>query len=129
MMDIDYFKIYNDTYGHLAGDECLQSVANILRSCMRRPTDMVARYGGEEFVCILPETSLEGAINIAECFKAKLKAQAILHENSSVAKYVTISTGIAITTPENGNKPETLISMADKKLYQAKEEGRNKLVF
>lgn len=128
MMDIDYFKLFNDTYGHLEGDECLKKVAEILGGCMRRPADMVARYGGEEFVCLLPETSLEGALQVAECFNERLRAEGIAHENSTVSPFVTISTGIAMLQPVHDGDPKQLVELADRHLYRAKEEGRNRVV-
>lgn len=129
MMDIDHFKAFNDTYGHLEGDACLKKVAGILESCMRRPADMVARYGGEEFVCLLPETSLEGALKVVECFNERLRGEGIEHKNSTVSGFVTISTGIATLRPVHDQDPKELIDLADKYLYRAKDEGRNRVVY
>lgn len=129
MMDIDHFKAFNDTYGHLEGDTCLKKVAKILGSCMRRPADMVARYGGEEFVCLLPETSLDGALQVAECFNAGLRDEGIEHSKSPVADTITISIGIAMLRPEHDQDPKTLVDLADKRLYRAKETGRNRIVY
>ena len=128
MVDIDYFKLYNDNYGHLEGDECLKKVASVLHKCILRPADMVARYGGEEFVCLLPDTSKKGAIIEAECFMKKLKDEAMKHESSTVSNLVTISIGIATIKPTKGMDLKTLIDMVDKNLYKAKDEGRNRIV-
>lgn len=128
MIDIDFFKPYNDRYGHLAGDECLKTFATILKNCLRRPADMAARYGGEEFVCLLPDITLQGALTIAECFHEMLKGAAIEHQDSAISDRVTISTGIAMAYPTPESDPTRLIDMADKNLYRAKEEGRNRIV-
>ncbi len=125
MCDIDYFKKYNDTYGHPAGDRCLRQVADALRQSTRRPADLVARYGGEEFVVILPNTTTEGAMYIAETICTRVKDLKIPHENSPIYQQVTISLGIATTIPSHDILPNSLIAQADLALYQAKASGRN----
>lgn len=127
MLDIDFFKGYNDTYGHQAGDKCLQQVANLLNSSLKRPRDLVARYGGEEFVVVLPGTNTEGAVLLAKSLRAKMEALKIAHSSSNVSKYISISLGVATTTPALNSKPEDLIYAADQALYQAKYSGRNKI--
>ncbi|HFQ88854.1 MAG TPA: PleD family two-component system response regulator [Desulfobulbus sp.] len=127
MMDIDFFKLFNDTYGHQGGDDCLRQVAGILEKSVQRETDMVARYGGEEFVAILPETGVKGALAVAEDMRANVEARKIPHENSKITDHVTISVGVATTVPERGSQPEDLIAAADQALYQAKNNGRNRV--
>lgn len=128
MIDIDHFKLYNDHYGHQQGDKCLKTVAAILTRCIRRPTDMLARYGGEEFVCVLPDTPLEGAMAVAETMQKKIARKGIPHESSKVAKHVTLSLGIATITPAAKESSINLIRHADQLLYQAKKDGRNRIV-
>ncbi|MBD2296089.1 diguanylate cyclase [Anabaena sphaerica FACHB-251] len=125
LCDIDFFKNYNDTYGHPAGDECLKQVAYIINQSINRPADLVARYGGEEFVLILPHTDTEGAVHIAEEIRSQITSAAIAHISSQVSQYVTISLGIATLIPNDQLYPESLISKADQALYQAKQSGRN----
>lgn len=129
MVDIDYFKAYNDNYGHLKGDECLIKVAKKLSSSIKRPLDFVARYGGEEFVVVLPETHKEGAIIIAEKIREDIESLRIIHEHSDVSPYVTISLGIQTILPEPSYSAENLINCADKALYKAKSNGRNRTSF
>ncbi|GAB4297922.1 MAG: hypothetical protein Fur0025_36170 [Oscillatoriaceae cyanobacterium] len=128
LCDIDYFKLYNDTYGHLAGDACLQQVARAIASCARRPADLVVRYGGEEFAAILPDTDAPGADIVAERMRQQVAALKLLHEKSLVSPYVTLSMGIATTIPP-AHLPcaATLIDAADTALYQAKETGRDRV--
>jgi diguanylate cyclase (GGDEF)-like protein len=126
-LDIDFFKPYNDTYGHLAGDECLISVANSLKKTLHRPTDFLARYGGEEFVVILPETSEDGALKIAGDLRETVESMGMQHEASVVADHVTVSLGTATMIPSEGSALSDLIDAADKALYRAKEEGRNRV--
>ncbi len=128
MLDIDFFKLYNDTYGHQQGDSCLKSVAKILRNTEKRPADLAARYGGEEFAVILPETDIHGAKEIATTILQLITKANIPHKTSTVSKCLTASIGVAAMTAERGKQPETLISLADHALYQAKEQGRNRLV-
>jgi diguanylate cyclase (GGDEF)-like protein/PAS domain S-box-containing protein len=128
LCDIDCFKLYNDTYGHQAGDECLQSVAATLTECVKRPCDLVARYGGEEFAVILPDTDPEGARNVAERIRRTIFELSIPNRNSYVNPYVTMSVGVATTTPEPHSSWSELIAFADKALYAAKNQGRNRAI-
>lgn len=125
MIDIDFFKRYNDTYGHLQGDECLKQVARGLTIPLKRALDLVARYGGEEFVAMLPDTGLEGAIEVARQIQETIRELQIPHAGSPVAPYVTLSMGVATLVPHKDIAPDLLISHADKALYQAKTDGRN----
>jgi diguanylate cyclase (GGDEF)-like protein len=127
MMDIDFFKDFNDHYGHLAGDDCLRQVAQTLAEGARRPADLVARYGGEEFVSVLPETNLEGARQVAEQLRDKINALQIPHARSPVAGYVTLSLGVATQTPTVGQQPQGIVELADARLYISKESGRNRV--
>lgn len=127
MIDIDYFKDYNDHYGHLQGDECLIKVAERLMSSFKRPMDFIARYGGEEFVAILPETHGEGAIFIAEMVRKNIEELSITHEYSEVSSFVTISLGVHTLIPNSSDSYETFIRNADKALYEAKFLGRNRV--
>ncbi|CAK0776062.1 two-component system, chemotaxis family, response regulator WspR [Gammaproteobacteria bacterium] len=126
MVDVDHFKAYNDHYGHGAGDECLRKVARSLKSALMRPADFVARYGGEEFVIILPENNEGGARQMAERIRAAVWDLSIPHAHSPTAKYVTISLGHATRVPGLDDVPEVLLGTADRALYQAKQEGRNR---
>ncbi|HHP7229232.1 MAG TPA: diguanylate cyclase domain-containing protein [Xenococcaceae cyanobacterium] len=125
ILDIDYFKQYNDTYGHQAGDNCLQQVAQAICSAAKRPADLVARYGGEEFAVILPRTDLEGATYIARKIQTAIRYLQIKHENSTVNNYVTVSQGVTTTVPTLDNIYQSLICVADIALYDAKKKGRN----
>ncbi len=127
MLDIDFFKRYNDLYGHQQGDECLRRVAGIIRSSVRRESDTVARYGGEEFAVILPETGIHGAVDVAETIRANVFDAAIKHEASAVADRVTVSLGVSACVPEKNPDPKGLVAAADKALYLAKQEGRNRV--
>ena len=127
MIDIDYFKNYNDTYGHQAGDECLITVAATLKDVLRRPGDLVCRYGGEEFAVILPETPINGAVILAEKMCDLVQSKCIAHEKSQVCDCVTISLGVAATLPNKYLSPKDLIAGADTALYSAKHEGRNRI--
>ncbi len=126
MCDIDFFKAYNDTYGHLQGDECLKHVAAALKNSLKRQVDFVARYGGEEFVVVLSNTDMEGAIKVAETLRANVENLAIPHRNSSITPNVTISLGVTIGYATSAVSPQTLIEEADNALYQAKQDGRNR---
>jgi two-component system chemotaxis family response regulator WspR len=129
MTDVDYFKKYNDSYGHLGGDDCLRRIATVLTQGMRRPADLAARYGGEEFALVLPHTDLEGATVVAETVRKGVVALNLLHASSAVASHVTLSLGIAILLPhESELGPEGLVGRADVALYEAKREGRNRFV-
>ena len=125
MIDIDLFKIYNDRYGHLAGDEALHHVAVTIAQSVSRPRDFVARYGGEEFVCLLPETSQEAAVQLAEKMRQHVEALHYIHEYSDTSNVITISIGVASVVPGENQAKEELIDRADKALYLAKKDGRN----
>lgn len=125
LADVDYFKRYNDYYGHQGGDECLKSVAGILRREVFRPTDMAARYGGEEFAIILPGTDLQGALTVAERLRADMERSALPHAASEVGPWVTLSIGVAAMVPDREALSATLVAKADKALYKAKGSGRN----
>jgi diguanylate cyclase (GGDEF)-like protein len=127
MIDIDFFKPYNDRLGHPAGDECLQRVAKGLTDGLMRPDDFLAQYGGEEFAVILPQTDLAGALVVAERLRASIESLALPHPASPAATRITISQGIACAMPERGSALATLISMADEALYEAKRSGRNRV--
>ncbi|MDO9103457.1 MAG: diguanylate cyclase [Methylovulum sp.] len=127
-MDIDHFKKYNDNYGHLAGDACLRDVAGVLKGALNRSTDLLARYGGEEFVCVLPKTSLAGALIVAESLRSAILDQAIPHQYSNHS-CVTLSFGVVSARPATQQGcPTDLLEAADKKLFEAKNQGRNQVV-
>lgn len=128
LCDIDYFKNYNDSYGHQAGDDCLQQVAEALSRTVKRTSDLVARYGGEEFTVILPNTPVEGAMQIAGLIQQNLQTLKIVHPDSVVNEYITLSIGVTSTVPSPQDTPEKLINMADNALYEAKREGRNRII-
>lgn len=128
MGDVDFFKAYNDAYGHQAGDHCLQQLARAISLAAKRPSDLVARYGGEEFVVVLPNTDSEGALQVANEIQANLKALEIIHANSPASEYVTLSLGVATVIPSQETFAEILIAAADKALYQAKAEGHERIV-
>jgi len=125
MVDIDYFKAYNDNYGHQLGDDTLRIVAKEIREHLSRPTDLVARYGGEEFVILLPDTDLNGAIFICEDLLARIKQKAIPHAFSKVSDIITVSAGIACFVPNQSMSQSHLIKEADDAMYLAKKSGRN----
>ena len=127
MIDIDHFKLYNDTYGHLEGDDCLRAVAQAMSGALHRAGDMVARYGGEEFACILPDTGSNGSRNVAERIMAGVSDLEISHSASPVAPKVTVSIGYCTKMPEEGRTPEQLVLCADRNLYRAKQNGRNRI--
>ena len=125
LLDIDYFKQYNDHYGHIQGDECLIRVAELLRVAATRSRDFIARFGGEEFVLVLPETDSGSAAKVAErCRRAILDAQ-ILHPRSESARFLTASLGVGTITPNANDEPRAFIEMVDRRLYKAKQNGRN----
>ncbi len=128
MADIDYFKKYNDNYGHQAGDDCLKTVGRILNDSINRPGDLVARYGGEEFCAILPNTGLDGARKIAERMRLNIAGEEIRHEHSDAAAYVTLSLGVTVGNPADGVEWKDLLETADRNLYQAKKSGRNRVI-
>lgn len=126
--DIDFFKRYNDTYGHQAGDDCLRNVAMKIRLSVKRPADLVARYGGEEFAVILPNTDAKGAIHVAETIRQGVETLKIPHGGSESSKYVTLSLGVSSLIPNPLVNLEALINQADQALYRAKAGGRNQTV-
>jgi two-component system chemotaxis family response regulator WspR len=129
MFDIDFFKLYNDKYGHLEGDECLKRIAAKAQEIAGRPSDTMARYGGEEFVALLPETDSSGARVLAEKMRVEIEALHMPNPGSSVGPYVTISLGVVTVVPEADSAPDTdsLIKLADDALYRAKNSGRNQV--
>ena len=128
MMDIDYFKPYNDHYGHGEGDICLVRVAQALKASLQRPSDMVARYGGEEFVAVLKHIGYESALHMADALRKAIEALAIVHAYSSVSGYVSISIGVAFKTLDSTLDAKELLKKADEALYEAKAQGRNRVV-
>lgn len=127
MLDIDFFKKYNDNYGHAAGDDCLRNVAALLAKTVKRPHDFVGRYGGEEFVVVLPETDYDGAQGIAKNIHDAINELKLTHEHSDVADYVTVSVGVATTVPDKIKTFGKLVETADSMLYRAKRGGRNRV--
>ena len=127
MVDIDFFKEFNDHYGHQKGDKCLKEIAQTIKQQMRRPADLTARYGGEEFVVLLPETPLEAAGKIADDIRENIEALDIPHHKSRTG-HVTISVGVACLVPEQQHESEMLVKLADEALYKAKGAGRNQVV-
>ncbi len=127
MIDIDFFKDYNDAYGHQAGDNCLKEVAAAMSDALRRPGDFAARYGGEEFVCVLPRTEPQGALEVAEAIHANVAALNIPHQQSSVSGSVSVSLGVATWRPDLAASSVDLIAAADQALYEAKRQGRNRI--
>ncbi|MEH1901190.1 MAG: PleD family two-component system response regulator [Nostoc sp.] len=128
LCDIDFFKFYNDKYGHPAGDICLQKVGALLSLKAQKHQDLVARYGGEEFAVIMPYTPASGAIHVAAAMQAGIKDLQIVHDGSAVSQYLTLSMGIATVVPTWESSPSDLILLADKALYQAKEGGRDRFI-
>ncbi len=128
MIDIDFFKKYNDIYGHLKGDECLKEIASALSQALKRPADFIARYGGEEFVAVLPGTNIEGATRVADSLRKIVEEMSIEHNDAVTGKTVTISLGVASTIPKQHDSCNELLKEADKALYKAKQEGRNRVV-
>ena len=127
MADLDWFKAFNDTRGHLEGDECLKRAGEVLRAVARRPTDLAARWGGEEFSVVLAETDLEGAVAVAEEVRRGVELLAIPHGAPSAGPVVTISLGVAVVLPKEGVRLEDLLSAADGALYASKRAGRNRV--
>ncbi len=126
MIDVDFFKNYNDEYGHLAGDKCLQTIATTLNNLIRKSKDIVARFGGEEFVILLRDTDKKGAFELAKRIREKIKSLKIPHNTSKVSNIVTVSIGVATSSPDKMDF-ETLINLADNALYKAKKGGRDKI--
>ncbi len=127
MLDIDCFKLYNDNYGHLAGDECLKRVASALSDTLQRAADFVARYGGEEFVIVLPETAPETALLIGKRVRMAVEALKIEHGYSTVTPHITVSVGVASAVPAQDMDHHILLELADNALYEAKQSGRNRV--
>lgn len=127
MADLDWFKAYNDNYGHQAGDACLVQVVAAFSAVLRRPADLLARYGGEEFVVVLPETGSPGALLIAETMRAKVEELRIAHAHATTADHVTVSFGLATVVPGRDSLAVNLLAAADQALYRAKREGRNRV--
>lgn len=127
LLDVDFFKRYNDHYGHLQGDDCLRQIGSAMATCILRPPDLVARYGGEEFACILPETGLNGALEVAERIRLAILELAIPHACSSVAGHVSASLGVVTACCKLEQPPDRLLELADQQLYRAKESGRNRV--
>lgn len=125
LIDIDFFKQFNDTYGHQAGDACLVSVAHALRASLNRPPDLLARYGGEEFVCLLPQTTADGAIHVANELLESVRRLNIAHATSKAANVVTISVGVSTIQPTVAGDCAQSLRLADEALYRAKHSGRN----
>ena len=128
LCDVDYFKLYNDCFGHQAGDRCLQAVSKAIADVVKRPADLVARYGGEEFAVVLPNTNSHGVSTVAEMIRQGVENLHLEHPKSSVKNYVTLSLGIACTIPHQNSSPEQLIRFSDSALYEAKQKGRNQAV-
>jgi len=127
MIDVDHFKHYNDTYGHQAGDRCLQAIVEAVLSAVRRPTDLLARYGGEELVVLLPNTDLNGATRMAQSICTAIRERHIPHADSQVAPEATVSIGVAAMTPDDATGFAALVATADEALYAAKESGRDRV--
>ena len=125
LMDVDYFKPFNDHYGHVAGDDCLREISNLLDKLMRRTSDMAFRYGGEEFCCILPSTAHPGALKMAEAIRAGVENLAIPHKTSEAAQVVTVSLGVITLTDNRNITTQELTNACDQLLYDAKHKGRN----
>jgi len=128
LLDIDFFKHFNDTYGHTEGDVCLRLVAQKIHDTVNRPYDLVARFGGEEFICILPNTDLIGGTYVAQQIVDSIVSLKIPHINSPISAFVTISAGVSSVVPEYDMSSTTLIEEADKQLYIAKDRGRNRVL-
>jgi two-component system chemotaxis family response regulator WspR len=128
MIDVDDFKLYNDTYGHLAGDQVLIDLGNTIKKCSKRPTDLAARFGGEEFIVILPGSSTDGARAIGEEMCQRVDRLGLLPAPSALRKVVTISVGVASIVPQRGDSLLALVKTADNALYEAKRTGKNRVV-
>ena len=135
LIDVDFFKLYNDHYGHQAGDDCLKQIAMTLKSALKRPADLVARYGGEEFVCILPDTKFDNALLLARQIELQVRAKLIAHDKSGISPFVTISLGVAARSQQEPNPiadksasdSAALVALADARLYLAKSNGRGQV--
>lgn len=129
MIDVDDFHSYNNLYGHLEGDDCLIKIVQTMKNVLKRPADLLVRYGGEEFAVILPNTPLNGAIEVAREIQEEISNLAIIHEDSMVSEYVTLSLGIASMIPTSELSPQNLIKKADVALFQAKKQGKNRCCY
>jgi two-component system, cell cycle response regulator len=129
LCDLDAFKSYNDTYGHLAGDDCLRKVAGVITNCLKQSTDIVARYGGEEFAILLPNTDITEAVQLAEFIRLQVQQLELIDTDSGNKDYVTLSLGVSSLVPTQQKSPDELVRMADMALYQAKKQGRNCVIF
>ena len=129
MCDVDFFKQFNDTYGHAEGDECLKKVASVIKKHASRTSDLAVRYGGEEFAVVLPETDDGGAQTIADRIVSDIRGLGLIHSGSKVADHVTMSVGCLTVWPERGGDPKTMVVQADQLLYRAKQTGRNQAIF
>ena len=129
LMDIDFFKKFNDNYGHAMGDDCLKKVARTIKKALNRASDFAARYGGEEFASVLPNCDIEGAVQTAQVIRKAVFNLNIPHEQSKAAEWVTLSLGTASIYPQKEDSPLLLIKSADEALYKAKENGRNRVDF
>lgn len=127
MFDIDFFKKYNDKFGHLEGDECLKQVVRCTEKIINRPADTLARYGGEEFIVLLPETDSNGAQKIAEKIRTEIEKLHLPNPDSTVIPFVTISAGVITTVPEAQSNQNACLHLVDEALYRAKEAGRNRI--
>ena len=125
LLDVDHFKLYNDCYGHMAGDDCLRKVAQTLQRCFNRPGDIVARYGGEEFIALLPNTGKSGAEHVAEHLRVAIEELQIKHKESLTSRYVTVSIGGTVVNFTTGTDLDTQVELADTTLYHSKNRGRN----
>lgn len=128
LMDVDFFKRFNDHYGHQAGDDCLRQLVKTFQTSLKRPADMVARYGGEEFVCLLPDTNAQGAMIVAEGLRLAVMGCEIPHAQSTAHTCVTVSLGVATLLVEQPVAAAELLKQADQNLYLAKDQGRNRVV-
>ena len=128
MVDIDCFKEFNDNYGHIEGDSCLRKIANTIKHSLKRPFDFVARYGGEEFIILLPETDIDGAVQVAENIKERVEAMEVAHKYSKAGDVVTVSIGAINLIPSKEDSIDEIVNNADKALYEAKNQGRNRVV-
>ena len=128
MIDLDLFKAYNDTYGHLHGDDVLKLVAKTLYHALQRPGDLVARWGGEEFVVLLPQTGLEGAMSVAERLRLAILDLQVPHEASELGRVLTVSVGVGVSHVDDPRSYNKLLQWADEAVYRAKDEGRNRVV-
>jgi len=127
MIDVDNFKLYNDTYGHVMGDEALKRIATTIEHCTKRPGDLAARFGGEEFAVVLPDTSTGGARLQAERIRHEVAALQLAHSASATSQHVSVSIGVACASPTGATQALTLIEAADLALYAAKREGKNRV--